>query len=112
MTVAARPQRPIPTVQASPELLHEGDMIYPDVQEPSPEPFRVATRPQRLASGWRIELDRECVLLVAKGHKVRTQRRPMPQPFPRARSEDEWEPDTVRRRVPEREASMSGGEDH
>lgn len=80
MTVAARPQRPIPTVQANPALLQEGDMIYPDIQESSPEPFRVTTRPQRLASGWRIELDRDCVLLVAKGHKVRTRRRPNPGP--------------------------------
>ena len=83
MTVAARPQRPIPTVQASPALLQEGDMIYPDINVSVPpyyEPFRVVTRPQRLASGWRIELDGGCVLLVADGHKVRTQRRPNPTP--------------------------------
>jgi hypothetical protein len=78
--LTASPQRPIPTVPVSPALLQEGDMIYPDVQEPSPKPFRVISAPQRLASGWRLELERHCVLLVAKGHKVRTQRRPNPGP--------------------------------
>lgn len=80
MTVAARPQRPIPTVQASPALLHKGDMIYPDIDEPSPGPFRVSHEPARDDLGWLIFLDGGCLLYVPDGHKVRTQRRPNPGP--------------------------------
>jgi hypothetical protein len=83
MTVAARPQRPIPTVQANPALLQEGDMIYPDIRGPRPwakgdvPAFRVLNR-QRVRGGWWIDLDGRCLLLVPDGGKVRTQRRPNP----------------------------------
>jgi len=80
MTVAARPQRPIPTVQASPALLQEGDMIYPDLDQPSPHPFRVSHKPDHDDLGWIMFLDGGCLLYVPDGHKVRTQRRPNPSP--------------------------------
>jgi len=83
-TVAARPPRPIPTVQASPALLREGDMIYPDINMTG-NPFRVLGPAVRATdsngnTGWRVELERDCVLLVPDGGKVRTQRRPNPGP--------------------------------
>jgi hypothetical protein len=107
LTATASPQRPIPTVQASPELLIAGDMVYPDISRYADTPYRVvhpavSVRDEADRPGWRIELEQDCVLWVPAGKKVRTQRRPQPQPAPRARSEEEWEPDTVRRRVPER----------
>ncbi len=82
MTTAASPPRPIPTVQASPELLREGDMIYPDMDVSVPahyEPFRVAHPVQRDDLGWLIFLDGGYLLYLPFGAKVRTQRRPNPQ---------------------------------
>lgn len=84
MTVAARPQRPIPTVQASPALLQEGDMIYPDGPwldaTGKVGPLRVtACRPVITTDGdrgWLLDLQEHLVYLVPAGHKVRTQRRP------------------------------------
>jgi hypothetical protein len=82
-TVAARPPRPIPTVQASPALLREGDMIYPD------GPWRDVTAqvgPLRVTGcrpvvtndgdrGWLLDLQDHLVYLIPSGDKVRTQRR-------------------------------------
>jgi len=81
-TVAARPPRPIPTVQASPALLREGDMIYPDLEEipDDADPFRVAHPVQRDDLGWLIFLDGGYLLYLPFGTKVRTQRRPNPGP--------------------------------
>jgi hypothetical protein len=98
--------RPIPTVQASPSLLQEGDMVHPDIAFRG-NPFRLVAKPRRVKTsngtmGWQLDLEGHGVLLVRDHVKVRTQRRPQPQPAPRAQSEEEWEPDTVRRRVPER----------
>jgi hypothetical protein len=98
--------RPIPTVQASPTLLRAGDMVHPDIGFRG-NAFRVLGPAVRAIdsngnTGWRVELEGDCVLLVPDGAKVRTQRRPQPQPTPRGKSEEDWEPDTVRRRVPAR----------
>jgi hypothetical protein len=77
--------RPIPTVQASPGLLHEGDMVYPDIQDAG-NPFRVVDQPRLLpAHGtagpyWRIPLEHDDILCVPVDGKVRTQRRPNPGP--------------------------------